>query len=117
MWIPSKDEKRIENTKEPMKVINRNPVKCNDWESVDAILKIVEDGIKVIMVRDHCKDFRIGVVQQQKMTSKSIDFITNSTQRPIKQPIALQFPGLVLRVGLFQSYMGKSILQILYSKT
>ena len=94
---------------EPMKLLGKlaTTVTNNIWTCKEACLTVVEDGNKLIIVRDLFNSLGLAVVQQQAKSGKCINSIDKCACK-IKETIASKFPNLVSRIGLSKSLVAKS---------
>ena len=94
---------------EPIKVLGHleSTVTYNQWKDRAAMLTVVEDGHRNIIVRDLFKTLGLAVVQQQPENGKCVNNINTSACK-IKETIATQFPHLVSRIGSSKTHVSKS---------
>ena len=81
-WIDTKDRRNLKTfSNEPLKVLRHleTTVVYNNWKDRAAMLTVVEDGHKNIIVRDLFTTLALAVVQQQPEKGKCVNNINSST--------------------------------------
>ena len=109
-WIASTCEEDHKTfSYEPIKKLGKieTTVVYNGWICEDAFLTVVADGHKLIMGRDLSSRVFLAVVKQQAKRTECINDIDNSACK-VKQAILLQFPDIVLKIGLSKTHVDKS---------
>ena len=95
---------------EPIKVLGHleTTVAYNNWIDREASLTVVEDGHKIIIVREFFTSPGLAVVQQQQpKNGKCVNDINNFTCN-IKETIAVQFLHFSYRIGFSETHVAKS---------
>ena len=91
-------------------VINTT-VRCKDWIVTNLNVTVVEDGHRPIIDRNLFPQFGFSLMQ-----SKQVLNITQN-QCLIKKQIALDFPGLISRIGKYLKHTVKSTFHNLFTPT
>ena len=73
--------------------VNNTSVKCNGWAAEDVNVTFVEDGHRQIIGRDLFPQFGVFLTKTKQVLK------VDENQCLIKKQIALDFPGLISRIG------------------
>ena len=110
-WIIKKEKRDLKTfSNEPIQVRGHLEITVayNNWTDREAILTVVEDGLRIIIGKDLFSSHGLAVVQQhQSDIGKCVNNINNSACK-IKETIAAQFTQLVSRIGLSRTHVAKS---------
>ena len=74
----------------------RTPVTSNGWHSSAATFTVVADGLKPLIYRDCFDQLGLAVTKSAYQQSKQVN---NIPPHSAFKKIALQFPGLISRIG------------------
>ena len=77
-------------------------MKCNDWDAKNVIVRFFDDGHRPIVGRDLFPQLRLSLTQTKQVLN------INQNQCLIKKQKALDFPGLISRIGKSLKHTVKS---------
>ena len=87
------DLKPFSNDLSKIVTVINTPVKCSDWLAKDVRVTVVEDGHRLIMGRHLFVQLGFSLTQSRQVIN------INQNCCPIKQRVAVEFPGLISRIG------------------